>query len=179
MAKYLEAIFSRSAAGKGKRGAFIALCAIIIAAVLLLIFNFGTVVEDIGEMGAFLQYKFIQRALVVGVLVALCAALLGVTLVLKRYSMIGDGLSHVGFGALSIAAALGFVTAESLPAFLSPGVRSGIADICAAVSETPNQPGIIVTPTPQPAAPTQIILPALTPQPTATPQMIIITTPAP
>ena len=49
----------------------------------------------------------------------------------------------------------------------------------AAVSETPNQPGIIVTPTPQPAAPTQIILPALTPQPTATPQMIIITTPAP
>jgi len=49
----------------------------------------------------------------------------------------------------------------------------------AAVSETPNQPGIIVTPTPQPAAPTQIILPALTPQPTANPQMIIITTPAP
>ena len=137
MAKYLEAIFSRSAAGKGKRCAFIALCAIIIAAVLLLIFNFGTVVEDIGEMGAFLQYKFIQRALVVGVLVALCAALLGVTLVLKRYSMIGDGLSHVGFGALSIAAALGFVTAESLPAFLSPGVRSGIEDICAAVSKTP------------------------------------------
>jgi len=49
----------------------------------------------------------------------------------------------------------------------------------AAVSETPNQPGIIVTPTPQPAAPTQIILPALTPQPTANPQMISITTPAP
>ena len=47
-----------------------------------------------------------QRALLVGVLVSLCAALLGVSLVLKRYSMIGDGLSHVGFGALAIASAL-------------------------------------------------------------------------
>ncbi len=46
------------------------------------------------------------RALTVGALVALCAALLGVTLVLKRYSMIGDGLSHVGFGALAIATAM-------------------------------------------------------------------------
>ncbi|MBC8585468.1 metal ABC transporter permease [Youxingia wuxianensis] len=51
------------------------------------------------------SYDFIRRALVVGTLVSLCAALLGVTLVLKRYSMIGDGLSHVGFGALSIALA--------------------------------------------------------------------------
>ena len=51
---------------------------------------------------------FMQRALVVGILVSLCAALLGVSLVLKRYSMIGDGLSHVGFGSLAIAAALGF-----------------------------------------------------------------------
>ena len=48
------------------------------------------------------SYHFMQRALVVGVLVSLCAALLGVSLVLKRYSMIGDGLSHVGFGALAI-----------------------------------------------------------------------------
>ena len=46
------------------------------------------------------QYPFIQRALIVGVLVSLCAALLGVCLVLKHYSMIGDGLSHVSFGAL-------------------------------------------------------------------------------
>lgn len=53
------------------------------------------------------SYHFMQRALVVGVLVSLCAALLGVSLVLKRYSMIGDGLSHVGFGALAIASALG------------------------------------------------------------------------
>ena len=43
-----------------------------------------------------LSYHFMQRALIVGVLVSLCAALLGVSLVLKRYSMIGDGLSHVG-----------------------------------------------------------------------------------
>jgi zinc transport system permease protein len=47
-----------------------------------------------------------MRALIVGILVSLCAALLGVSLVLRRYSMIGDGLSHVGFGALAIAAAL-------------------------------------------------------------------------
>ena len=51
------------------------------------------------------SYHFIQRALLVGMLVSLCAALLGVSLVLKRYSMIGDGLSHVGFGALAIASA--------------------------------------------------------------------------
>lgn len=52
------------------------------------------------------SYGFLNRALLVGMLVALCSALLGVSLVLKRYSMIGDGLSHVGFGALSIAMAM-------------------------------------------------------------------------
>ena len=51
--------------------------------------------------------SFIQRALIAGTLVALCSALLGVSLVLKRYSMIGDGLSHVGFGAMAVAMALG------------------------------------------------------------------------
>ncbi|WP_337400983.1 metal ABC transporter permease [Ruminococcus sp.] len=59
--------------------------------------------ETIAEM---FSYGFIVRAFIVGTLVSLCAALLGVTLVLKRYSMIGDGLSHVGFGALAIAASL-------------------------------------------------------------------------
>ena len=59
-------------------------------------------------LATMLSYTFIVRALVVGLLVSLCAALLGVSLVLKRYSMIGDGLSHVGFGALAIATALGF-----------------------------------------------------------------------
>ena len=53
-------------------------------------------------------YPFILRAFVVGILVSLCAALLGVPLVLKRYSMIGDGLSHVSFGALSIALCCGW-----------------------------------------------------------------------
>lgn len=53
-----------------------------------------------------LSYPFLVRALTVGLLVALCASLLGVSLVLKRFSMIGDGLSHVGFGALAIASVL-------------------------------------------------------------------------
>jgi zinc transport system permease protein len=52
------------------------------------------------------SYNFLIRAVVVGLLVSLCASLLGVSLVLKRYSMIGDGLSHVGFGALALATAL-------------------------------------------------------------------------
>ena len=52
-----------------------------------------------------MSYPFLVRAVIVGILVTLCAALLGVSLVLKRYSMIGDGLSHVGFGALAIATA--------------------------------------------------------------------------
>lgn len=52
------------------------------------------------------SYPFIVRAVVVGILVSLCASLLGVSLVLKRYSMIGDGLSHVGFGSLAVATAM-------------------------------------------------------------------------
>ena len=55
-----------------------------------------------------LSYPFLVRALVGGILVSLCASLLGVSLVLKRYSMIGDGLSHVSFGALSVAVAFGW-----------------------------------------------------------------------
>ena len=61
-------------------------------------------IQTIQEM---LQYTFIQRAVLVGSLVSVCAALLGVSLVLKRYAMIGDGLSHVGFGILTIATAFG------------------------------------------------------------------------
>jgi zinc transport system permease protein len=53
-----------------------------------------------------LSYAFISRALIVGLLVSLCCALLGVNLVLKKYSMIGDGLSHVSFGSLAVAIAL-------------------------------------------------------------------------
>ncbi len=58
------------------------------------------------KLGMYLQYPFVQYALIVGVLIALCSSLLGVTLVLKRFSFIGDGLSHVAFGAMSIAAVL-------------------------------------------------------------------------
>ncbi len=56
----------------------------------------------------YLQYPFVRYALIVGVLIALCSSLLGVTLVLKRFSFIGDGLSHVAFGAMSVAAVLQF-----------------------------------------------------------------------
>ena len=52
---------------------------------------------------SYFQFPFVRHALIVGVLVSLCAALLGVTLVLKRYSYIGDGLSHVAFGAMAVA----------------------------------------------------------------------------
>ena len=78
-----------------------------------------------GSISAILSDPYLQtilvRAIVVGVLVSLCASLLGVTLVLKRYSMIGDGLSHDGFGALALATALNLgsaSTAVSLPIVL-------------------------------------------------------------
>lgn len=61
-------------------------------------------IETIKEM---LGFSFINRAMLVGTLVSLCSALLGVSLVLKRYSNIGDGLSHVGFGITTIAVAFG------------------------------------------------------------------------
>lgn len=60
----------------------------------------------IDEIITMFSYTFMQKAIIVGAVIALCASLLGVILVLKRYSMIGDGLSHVGFGALSVAVAL-------------------------------------------------------------------------
>ena len=61
-------------------------------------------IQIVAEM---MQHTFIQRAILAGTLISLCAALLGVILVLKRYSMIGDGLSHVGFGVLTLATAFG------------------------------------------------------------------------
>jgi zinc transport system permease protein len=65
-----------------------------------MVFNFITVLAEM------FSYTFIVRAFIVGALVSVCAALLGVSLVLKRYSMIGDGLSHVGFGTLALATAM-------------------------------------------------------------------------
>lgn len=60
----------------------------------------------IDQLKTYLSIPFVQYALIVGVLIALCSSLLGVTLVLKRFSFIGDGLSHVAFGAMAIAGVL-------------------------------------------------------------------------
>ena len=60
----------------------------------------------IDQLRTYLNFPFVQYALIVGVLIALCSSLLGVTLVLKRFSFIGDGLSHVAFGAMAIAGVL-------------------------------------------------------------------------
>ena len=68
-------------------------------------------------------YPFVRYALIVGVLIALCSSLLGVTLVLKRFSFIGDGLSHVAFGAMAIAAVLGLT--DDMPMTL------GVTVVCA------------------------------------------------
>lgn len=62
--------------------------------------------EYINTLTEYLRYPFVRYAVIVGVLIALCSALLGVILVLKRYSFIGDGLSHVAFGALAVASVL-------------------------------------------------------------------------
>ena len=60
------------------------------------------------QLKLYFSYDFVRYAFIAGVLISLCAGLLGVVLVLKRYSMIGDGLSHVAFGAMAVAAVLGF-----------------------------------------------------------------------
>ena len=60
----------------------------------------------IEKLWLYLQYPFVRYALIAGILIALCSSLLGVTLVLKRFSFIGDGLSHVAFGAMAVAAVL-------------------------------------------------------------------------
>ncbi len=62
----------------------------------------------------YLSYPFVRYALIVGVLIALCSSLLGVTLVLKRFSFIGDGLSHVAFGAMAIASVLNLTNRMAL-----------------------------------------------------------------
>ena len=64
--------------------------------------------EAFNNLKLYFSYPFVRYALTVGILIAVCASLLGVTLVLKRFSFIGDGLSHVAFGAMAIAAALNF-----------------------------------------------------------------------
>ena len=62
--------------------------------------------DIIGQLALYFQYPFVRYAMIVAILIALCSSLLGVTLVLKRFSFIGDGLSHVAFGAIAIAAVM-------------------------------------------------------------------------
>lgn len=73
--------------------------------------------EAVITLAQYFEYPFVRYALIVGTLVALCASLLGVTLVLKRFSFIGDGLSHVAFGAVALATVL-HISSELL--FVAP-----------------------------------------------------------
>ena len=70
--------------------------------------------EIFEKLAMYLEYPFVKYALIVGVLISLCSSLLGVTLVLKRFSFIGDGLSHVAFGAMSVAAVVGLTNEMTL-----------------------------------------------------------------
>ena len=72
--------------------------------------------EIFSRLGYYFQFPFVRYALIVGVLISLCSALIGVPLVLKRFSYIGDGMSHVAFGALAIATVLKF--SNNLPFIL-------------------------------------------------------------
>ena len=75
--------------------------------------------EIINQFYTYLQLPFVRYALIVGVLIALCSSLLGVTLVLKRFSFIGDGLSHVAFGAMAVAAVAGLTNDMPLVLFVT------------------------------------------------------------
>ena len=77
------------------------------------------------KLSMYLAFPFVQNALIVGVLIALCSSLLGVVLVLRRFSFIGDGLSHVAFGAMAAAAVIGF--SDDMPFILA------VTIICAVI----------------------------------------------
>lgn len=76
------------------------------------------------KLALYWAYPFVRYALAVGVLIALCSSLLGVTLVLKRFSFIGDGLSHVAFGAMAVTAVLGLT--DDMPLTLGITIVSAI-----------------------------------------------------
>ncbi len=80
--------------------------------------------EMLEKLTLYMQYPFVRYALIVGVLIALCSSLLGITLVLKRFSFIGDGLSHVAFGAMAIAAI--FRLTNDMPLMLVITILSAI-----------------------------------------------------
>ncbi len=77
----------------------------------------------------YLQIHFVQYALIVGTLIALCSSLFGVTLVLKRFSFIGDGLSHVAFGAMAVAGVLGPVLKELKTRLGDSGFEAGLSGV--------------------------------------------------
>ena len=140
MADMLQRLFAHpdeNSEARHRRHKAVFLWAVLALALVWALFNLRAIGAAFAEFATYLGYKFIQRALMVGGLVSLCASLLGVTLVLKHYSMIGDGLSHVGFGSLTVAMALGFVTADSLPAFLPAPLRGGIASLCRGIAANP------------------------------------------
>lgn len=80
--------------------------------------------EIIERLYRYIQFPIVRNALIVGVLIALCSSLLGVTLVLKRFSFIGDGLSHVAFGAMAVAAVAGLT--NDMPFVLAVTVISAV-----------------------------------------------------
>ena len=77
-----------------------------------------------GKVELYWQFPFVRYALIVGVLIALCSSLLGVTLVLKRFSFIGDGLSHVAFGAMAAASVMDL--SDNMPVVLAVTVLCAV-----------------------------------------------------
>lgn len=80
------------------------------------------------KLTMYMEFPFVRYALIVGVLVSLCSSLIGVTLVLKRFSFIGDGLSHVAFGAMSVAAVVGLTNEMAI--VLPVTILSAILLLC-------------------------------------------------
>lgn len=80
------------------------------------------------KLAVYFQYPFVRYALIVGVLIAFRSSLLGVTLVLKRFSFIGDGLSHVAFGAMSIAAVMNI--SNEMPLVMAVTIISAVLLLC-------------------------------------------------
>ncbi|MBQ9208006.1 MAG: metal ABC transporter permease [Oscillospiraceae bacterium] len=91
--------------------------------------------QGIEKLGEYLEYPFVRYAFLVGLLIALCSSLLGVTLVLKRFSFIGDGLSHAAFGGLALASSLPVMVKELFTAAANGGEMShGAARLADALS---------------------------------------------
>ena len=80
--------------------------------------------DTLSTLAVYFQYPFVRYAVIVGVLTALCSSLLGVTLVLKRFSFIGDGLSHVAFGAMAVASVLNLT--DDMPLVLAVTTLSAV-----------------------------------------------------